>query len=166
MKRSTGSIQCLNGIRAISLLWIIFGHRYFDMFLAPSVNKTSATEAWLKSVISLFHTTFHLAVDNFFLMGGLLVTWSFMKSFDKYLTSPLNLKKLLNKSKFSGKNLTLQKCIFIDFYDTLQCFYSSCAFSCRLCITLGQVRSTSRRLMPGCHHATATGGRPFFMFQP
>jgi peptidoglycan/LPS O-acetylase OafA/YrhL len=85
MKRitSSGSIECLNGIRAISLLWIIFGHRYFDMFLAPATNSKSATEAWLKNVLSLSHTIFHLAVDNFFLMGGLLVTWSFMKSFDK-----------------------------------------------------------------------------------
>lgn len=82
---SSGSIQCLDGLRAISLLWIIFGHRYFDMFLAPATNKRSATEAWLKNILSLPHTTFHLAVDTFFLIGGLLATWSFMKSFDKWV---------------------------------------------------------------------------------
>lgn len=81
--KSSGSIDCLNGLRALSLLWIIFGHRYFDMFLAPATNTIPATELWLNNVLSLFHTTFHLAVDTFFLMGGLLVTWSFMKSFDK-----------------------------------------------------------------------------------
>jgi peptidoglycan/LPS O-acetylase OafA/YrhL len=82
-ENSSGSIECLNGLRALSLLWIIFGHRYFDMFLAPATNSATATENWLRNILSLFHTTFHLAVDTFFLMGGLLATWSFMKSFDK-----------------------------------------------------------------------------------
>lgn len=79
---STNSIECLNGLRALSLLWIIFGHRYFDMFLAPATNSVSATNEWLGNILSLPHTIFHLAVDTFFVMGGLLVTWSMMKSFD------------------------------------------------------------------------------------
>lgn len=79
---SSKSISCLNGLRALSLLWIIFGHRYFDMFVAPATNSKLATDSWLRNIFSLTHTTFHLAVDNFFLMGGLLVTWTFMKSFD------------------------------------------------------------------------------------
>lgn len=76
------SIGCLDGLRALSLLWIIFGHRYFDIFLSPATNNVTATESWLKTFFSLSHTIFHLAVDTFFLMGGLLVTWTFMKSFD------------------------------------------------------------------------------------
>lgn len=82
-KDSTKSIECLDGLRSLSLLWIIFGHRYDDMFSAPATNSVTATESWLKCIFSLSHTTFHLAVDTFFLMGGLLVTWSFMKSFDE-----------------------------------------------------------------------------------
>lgn len=80
--KSNKSIECLNGLRSLSLLWIIFGHRYFDMFMAPATNSVTATENWLGNFLSLSHTTFHLAVDTFFLMGGLLVTWTFMKSFD------------------------------------------------------------------------------------
>jgi peptidoglycan/LPS O-acetylase OafA/YrhL len=79
---TSNSIECLNGLRSLSLLWIIFGHRFFDMFLSPATNTQVATEEWLGSIFSLSHTTFHLAVDTFFLMGGLLVTWSVMKSFD------------------------------------------------------------------------------------
>lgn len=82
MKKPKHSVECLDGLRAISLLWIIFGHRYFEMFLAPSVNKLSATESWLKNILSLSHTTFHLAVDTFLLMGGLLAAWSLQKSFE------------------------------------------------------------------------------------
>jgi peptidoglycan/LPS O-acetylase OafA/YrhL len=80
--KSSQSIECLNGLRSLSLLWIIFGHRYFDMFLAPSTNFKTATDSWLANIFSLSQTTFHLAVDTFLLMGGLLTTWSFMKSFD------------------------------------------------------------------------------------
>lgn len=76
------SIECLNGLRALSLLWIIFGHRYFDMFTAPADNAPTATIKWLANLLSLSHTTFHLAVDTFFLMGGMLATISFMRSFD------------------------------------------------------------------------------------
>jgi peptidoglycan/LPS O-acetylase OafA/YrhL len=79
---SSSSIECLNGLRSLSLLWIIFGHRYFDLFLGPTTNFHYATEIWLRNILSLSHTTFHLAVDTFFLMGGLLVTRSLMKSFD------------------------------------------------------------------------------------
>lgn len=79
---SSQSIECLNGLRSLSLLWIIFGHRFFDLFLGPTTNFDYATEIWLGNIFSLSHTTFHLAVDTFFLMGGLLVTWSLMKSFD------------------------------------------------------------------------------------
>lgn len=76
-------IECLNGIKALSMIWIIFGHRFFDMFMAPSVNGNAATEWWLQNHFSLIHTMFHLAVDNFFVIGGLLVTRSFLKCFDK-----------------------------------------------------------------------------------
>lgn len=84
MKASESSkfIVCLSGLRSLSLLWIILGHRYFDMFDAPATNRKIATENWLVNVFSLVQTTFHLAVDTFFLMGGLLVTWTFMKAFD------------------------------------------------------------------------------------
>jgi len=80
---AANAIACLSGLRGISLLWIILGHRFFDMFTLPSTNSIPATEKWLQSYWSLFHTMFHLAVDNFFLMGGLLVTWTFLKAFDR-----------------------------------------------------------------------------------
>jgi peptidoglycan/LPS O-acetylase OafA/YrhL len=114
MKRAeaSGSIQCLDGIRAISLLWIIFGHRYFDMFLAPATNTIDATEIWLKNVLSLFHTTFHLAVDTFFLMGGLLVTRSFMKTFDKYVDQKIYYEHLF---KICRKEFNVLKIYFHRF---------------------------------------------------
>lgn len=85
-KRNSASIECLNGLRSLSLLWIIYGHRYFDTFRSPATNYEYAVELWLRNIWSLTHTMFHLAVDTFFLIGGLLVTQSLMRSFDAWVT--------------------------------------------------------------------------------
>lgn len=79
--KSKNSIDCLNGLRAIALMWIIFGHRIYVQFAVSLVNEKEFTE-FLETVPSVFLSSFHIWVDTFFVMGGLLVTWSFMKAFD------------------------------------------------------------------------------------
>ena len=72
----------MHGIRALSILYIIFGHRYGIPLWNPIANSAEVTE-WQKSFhMGLYHTH-QVAVDVFFLMGGLLVTWSTLRSLDK-----------------------------------------------------------------------------------
>lgn len=80
--KNPNAINCLNGIRALSVFWIIFGHRFDERFMVPSINS-DAVFGFPEKPISLIHSTFTLAVDTFFLMGGLLVTSSILSALDK-----------------------------------------------------------------------------------
>lgn len=80
---SANSIECLHGIRGVAILWIVIGHRYlFPINFLPVINQNYYAE-WLKTGFSAFVTHSQLAVDAFFVMGGLLVTWSFFALMEK-----------------------------------------------------------------------------------
>lgn len=80
--KSISSINCLHGIRALSVLWIILGHRRFFHLFYPSINPNEVNN-WLENVRTVLFQTDHLAVDTFFVMGALLLTWSFFNDLDK-----------------------------------------------------------------------------------
>lgn len=80
--KSLNAINCLNGIRAISILWIILGHRRLSDLQYPLINPNDIFE-WIKNVRTVFFQTDHLAVDTFFVMGALLLTTSFLTDLDK-----------------------------------------------------------------------------------
>jgi peptidoglycan/LPS O-acetylase OafA/YrhL len=80
--KSKSSIDCLNGLRGISLMFIIFGHRTFNQISASMANGSEFNE-WMETPISAVLASFHIWVDTFFVMGGLLVTWSFLNALDK-----------------------------------------------------------------------------------
>lgn len=85
MKRnkSNNSIECLHGIRGLSILWIIFGHRYLlPINFHPVINRNDWI-IWLQSIFSTLANTSNLAVDAFLLMGGMLATWSFLRQMEK-----------------------------------------------------------------------------------
>lgn len=74
-------IRCMHGIRALSIIYIIFGHRY-GLTLWHVVSNSAAVSEWsTKFHIGLYHTH-QVPVDVFFMMGGLLVAWSMLKSLD------------------------------------------------------------------------------------
>jgi hypothetical protein len=85
IKRSSSpnSIECLHGIRGVAILWIILGHRYVlpTVFL-PVINRNDRVD-WLETMFSAFVTSSQFAVDAFFIMAGLLVTWSFFGLMEK-----------------------------------------------------------------------------------
>ncbi|XP_024859905.2 O-acyltransferase like protein [Kryptolebias marmoratus] len=80
-----GSYSSLNGIRVLSLLWIICGHS--TQF--PVINNLDNYKTWRKRVesspIYIFTISgpVFLAVDTFLLLGGLLSARSLLKSIDK-----------------------------------------------------------------------------------
>ncbi|KAJ6633818.1 Nose resistant to fluoxetine protein 6, partial [Pseudolycoriella hygida] len=78
--QSPNVISCLNGIRTLSIFWIIFGHRFDDRDFLPVYNDTSM---FYKNYMYLMFTNYDKPVDSFFLIGGLLVTMSLLNSFEK-----------------------------------------------------------------------------------
>lgn len=108
------TVECIDGIRAISLLWIIFGHRRQDMFSAPAINAEMATEDWLKSVFSLSYTTFHLAIDTWFLLNGLLAARFFLRIFDMWVSQE-KFEALFYKLLTYRKQFNLLKMYFFQF---------------------------------------------------
>lgn len=75
------TIHCLHGLRALSIIWILVGHRYMLTFQRPIANSTAYSK-WLETVFSAIVNSHTMAADTFLFMSGLLLTWSLMKSFD------------------------------------------------------------------------------------
>ncbi len=79
--QAPGVITCLNGLRVISMFWIILGHTY-DFILFQVDNTASFTD-----VLSRF--TFqpiingNLSVDTFFFLSGVLVTYLTLRQMKK-----------------------------------------------------------------------------------
>ncbi|CAO1362003.1 unnamed protein product [Diamesa serratosioi] len=75
------SIHCLHGLRALSILWIMFGHRYVLTTLTPIVNP-AAYSTWLETIFSAIVNSHPMAVETFLVISGLLLTWTLMKNLD------------------------------------------------------------------------------------
>ena len=78
-----GSITSINGIRVISLTWIILGHFYMFNFLSAKPDN-------LLNVLNVIHrfsflpvNNAYVSVDTFFLLSGLLVSYLTLKRIDK-----------------------------------------------------------------------------------
>ncbi|XP_041358213.1 nose resistant to fluoxetine protein 6-like isoform X2 [Gigantopelta aegis] len=79
---SKDSIQCLHGIRFISMTWIILGHTIaFGISVAKNLKTFSqdAVQDWTFQAI--INAT--VAVDTFFAFSGLLVTYLILKEMKK-----------------------------------------------------------------------------------
>ncbi|XP_017785861.1 PREDICTED: nose resistant to fluoxetine protein 6-like [Nicrophorus vespilloides] len=85
-------MHCLDGIRAISMAWVIAGHRYasFGSPLVPIHNRVDAEE-WLNSTQSFYIQGARVSVDTFFFLSAFLVSYLFFKGLKK---NPLTIKKV------------------------------------------------------------------------
>ncbi|KAG5670254.1 hypothetical protein PVAND_000531 [Polypedilum vanderplanki] len=82
MSQSKGTIDSLHGLRAISILWIMFGHRITNQFSFPIQNKVAVFE-FNQQLYSVVLYAYSIAVDTFFLMGALLLTMSTIRAIEK-----------------------------------------------------------------------------------
>ncbi|KAJ3657729.1 hypothetical protein Zmor_009513 [Zophobas morio] len=74
-----GSLNCLNGLRVISMMWIVLAHSFQTSFFVPHVNGKELM-TWKDRTENSFIAGSSMAVDTFFTISGLLVVYLYMKS--------------------------------------------------------------------------------------
>lgn len=79
--RPSDAIKCLHGIRAISILSIIFFHGYFYQTFSP-YGKSPAVEAWLRTRFASSLSAVNIFVDSYFVMSAALTTRSMLRELD------------------------------------------------------------------------------------
>jgi peptidoglycan/LPS O-acetylase OafA/YrhL len=79
--KSPSAINCLNGLRGISIFWIMFGHRILHQSVLPLANPQDYLDFY-ENLFSVVYSGYHLAVDTFFVMGALLMTQTTLKAFE------------------------------------------------------------------------------------
>lgn len=61
------------------MMWIIVGHRYLVFYYTPHVNANSVRD-WKKRTENMIIVSGSFAVDTFFVIGGLLVSYLFFQA--------------------------------------------------------------------------------------
>ncbi|XP_074654856.1 nose resistant to fluoxetine protein 6-like isoform X2 [Tubulanus polymorphus] len=80
LESSSETINCLHGIRFITMFWIILGHTFYSYFLfVPSENFVEFGTSLLKSKSFLIVYAAFFSVDTFFFLSGLVLTYISMK---------------------------------------------------------------------------------------
>ncbi|XP_026732983.1 nose resistant to fluoxetine protein 6-like [Trichoplusia ni] len=72
-KSVPGTIQSLDGIRTLAMLWVILGHTYGT---EPFAANPMDTYSWMFSAKALWLTAATMTVDTFFTMSGVLLVYT------------------------------------------------------------------------------------------
>ncbi|EDX06872.1 nose resistant to fluoxetine protein 6 [Drosophila simulans] len=75
-------IDCLHGIRCMSLIWVITCHQYPATLISPHINLFSAA-MWVGKPFASFILHGFISVDSFLVIGGLLVALIPLRLMDK-----------------------------------------------------------------------------------
>ncbi|XP_070534767.1 O-acyltransferase like protein-like [Ptychodera flava] len=79
-----GSIGCLNGIRVISMFWIIVFHTWLFLTGIGYLRNVRYVQEYIKTQhAAYFLINGELGVEAFFVLGGLLVSYLTLKQIDK-----------------------------------------------------------------------------------
>ncbi|KAH8318663.1 hypothetical protein KR074_000740, partial [Drosophila pseudoananassae] len=81
-KPNPNVIQCLHGIRCMSLIWVCFGHDYIIGITSPNINLYDVYE-WAKTPFVNVINEGVFAVDTFFFISGLLVAMVPLRAMEK-----------------------------------------------------------------------------------
>ncbi|XP_015511175.2 nose resistant to fluoxetine protein 6 isoform X1 [Neodiprion lecontei] len=72
----TKELPAIEGMRVLSMCWIVVHHQSFMFLLIPTVNRADV-DKWYNSWTSLYIEAASFAVDTFFLLSGFLMAYSF-----------------------------------------------------------------------------------------
>ncbi|XP_065347249.1 nose resistant to fluoxetine protein 6-like [Cloeon dipterum] len=74
-----GAFDCVNGMKVLSMLWIMMGHRYeLGVLSTPTSNRLLALDLTQEPLYMMLGNAF-LSVDSFFLIGGFLLAYGFFR---------------------------------------------------------------------------------------
>ncbi|ELT92628.1 hypothetical protein CAPTEDRAFT_160691 [Capitella teleta] len=90
-------IQCLHGMRVISMAWIILGHTFLGLFSSGILDTTINITAYPANVLWQPIGNAYFAVETFFFMSGLLVAYHGSKYLER------------NEGKINVISFTLQR---------------------------------------------------------
>ncbi|EDX02122.2 nose resistant to fluoxetine protein 6 [Drosophila yakuba] len=79
---SPNVIHCLNGMRCMSLIWVIFGHEYIINLKGPAINPADNLQ-WMSQPFSSFILYGTFSVDTFFFISGLLLVSIGLRGMEK-----------------------------------------------------------------------------------
>ncbi|KAJ3647362.1 hypothetical protein Zmor_019244 [Zophobas morio] len=80
------NLSCLNGIKVISCLWVIYGHTALigSIIAKNLVHRLTEWKYWRSSI---FACSGHYGVDTFFMVSGVLVSYGYLKNSQNLSTS-------------------------------------------------------------------------------
>ncbi|XP_035785910.1 nose resistant to fluoxetine protein 6-like [Anopheles albimanus] len=78
----SSTINCIHGIRVLSMVWVVFSHNYVRIGMIPLLNSPVIL-TWLRSYHSMVVVASTVSVDTFFLLSGLLTCWSILNALDR-----------------------------------------------------------------------------------
>uniref|UniRef100_A0A182P5T9 Nose resistant-to-fluoxetine protein N-terminal domain-containing protein n=1 Tax=Anopheles epiroticus TaxID=199890 RepID=A0A182P5T9_9DIPT len=87
-----GVLECVNGIRALSMLWIIVNHVHDSTYIIPTVNIPVRQEYADSYFGVLLHRLGAKAVDIFLMLSGMLVSLKMLRELER--TKRLNVAEL------------------------------------------------------------------------
>ncbi|XP_052226413.1 nose resistant to fluoxetine protein 6-like [Dreissena polymorpha] len=81
-RSQAGNLGCVNGIRFFSISWVILGHSYaFSLYQSRNVFPFISSQLQTWSFMAVVNAT--VAVDTFFLLSGLLVSYLGLKQLNR-----------------------------------------------------------------------------------
>ncbi|KAH8295940.1 hypothetical protein KR018_006480, partial [Drosophila ironensis] len=81
-KSSPNVIHCLNGMRCLSLIWVILGHEYTVTLFAQAINQIESLR-WMSKPFTSFIIYAPFSVDTFFFLSGLLLVAIGMRALER-----------------------------------------------------------------------------------
>jgi hypothetical protein len=72
-------LPCLNGVKCLSMVWVIYGHTFSISRVSPVTNAKYLME-WTDNWYSMIIHSASFSVDTFLTIGSALMTYGFMKA--------------------------------------------------------------------------------------
>ncbi|VEN36436.1 unnamed protein product [Callosobruchus maculatus] len=77
-----GDMDCLHGLRYISICWVVIGHRYIHNMIYPSYNSIQLIY-WVQEYFSTMVMGGTVSVDTFFIISSILLSYNFFQHVEK-----------------------------------------------------------------------------------
>ncbi|XP_076627232.1 nose resistant to fluoxetine protein 6 [Colletes latitarsis] len=113
--RHRDSIRCLDGLRYLSICWIIYGHTFYSEVISVKINLNEIPSLHLNWGNMLLLNA-NMVTDTFFLLSGVLMAYTAMTKDEKNLQGSFNVIGLYLHRYI---RLTPAYAMMIGFYATL-----------------------------------------------